>query len=169
MTEFSLRAPETPDIPALLALINGPAVRHGTARLPYTPEAWVAERVPTRAGIHSVVAVVDGIARGWASLVEGEGRKAHSGTCGVSVHDDFQRRGLGRAMLDAVLDVADIWLGLRRTSLMVNADNVAAIQLYRDAGFVVEARLRAHVLRDGVLVDSLSMARLRPGLERTTP
>ena len=169
MTMFSLRSPETRDIPALLELINCPAVRYGTARLPHTPEAWVAERVPTRAGIHSVVAVVEGIARGWASLVEGEGRKAHSGTCSVSVHDDFQRRGLGRAMLGAILDIADRWLGLRRTSLMVNADNMAAIQLYRDAGFEVEARLRAHVLRDGELVDSLTMARLQPGLERTTP
>ena len=168
MTDIVLRAPDVGDIPALVELTNCPAVRYGTARLPFTPEAWVVERVPTRAGLHSVVAVADGIARGWASLVPGQGLQAHSGTFGVSVHDAYQRRGLGRAMLRALLEVADHWLGLRRTSLMVNADNGPAIGLYRSAGFEIEARLRAHVLRDGALVDSLVMGRLRPAPERAT-
>jgi putative acetyltransferase len=46
----------------------------------------------------------------------------------------------------------------------VFADNDAAISLYCKFGFETEGLLRDYAVRDGVLVDTLSMARLRrPG------
>lgn len=165
-----LRAPTAEDIPALVALVNCPGVRFGTMRVPLTSVEWVKSRVPnTNPAVTSVVAEVDGVARGWASLVRGQARAAHSGTLGMSVHDDFTGQGLGRAMLGALIDVADNWLGLVRLSLSVNVDNKAAIGLYASLGFEVEGRLRGDIIRDGQLVDSFAMARLKAPLAPPAP
>jgi ribosomal protein S18 acetylase RimI-like enzyme len=53
----------------------------------------------------------------------------------LGVHPDFQRRGLGEAMLRRSL----AWFrqrGMRRAKLTVHSDNTAAIGLYRKLGFV---------------------------------
>jgi [ribosomal protein S18]-alanine N-acetyltransferase len=53
----------------------------------------------------------------------------------LAVHPDFQRRGLGEAMLRWSL----AWLrqqSMRRAKLIVRADNASAIALYRKLGFV---------------------------------
>lgn len=68
---------------------------------------------------------------------------------------------MGSKLLAAALDVADNWMNLHRVELTVYADNEAAHNLYRKFGFEVEGCLRDYALRDGVFVDTLSMARLR--------
>ena len=157
-----LRAPCEEDIPALVELVNCPGVRRGTTRLPLTNAEWVKARVPNKdPNITSVVALVDGQARGWSALVRGKDRCAHTAEIGVTVHDGFVRQGMGRAMMEALLDVADNWLGLRRVYLHANADNAPAIALYHAMGFEHEGTLRGDVMRDGVLIDSHVMARLR--------
>lgn len=53
----------------------------------------------------------------------------------IAVHPDYQRRGLGEAMMRWAL----AWFrqeGLRRATLGVNLDNAPAIALYRKLGFV---------------------------------
>ncbi len=53
----------------------------------------------------------------------------------IAVHPDYQRRGLGEAMMRWAL----AWFrqeGLRRAALMVNVENAPAIALYRKLGFV---------------------------------
>ena len=52
---------------------------------------------------------------------------------------------------------------MRRIELHVHADNDRAIALYRKFGFELEGTHRAYAIRDGVYVDSLSMARLIEG------
>ncbi|MEL6233104.1 MAG: GNAT family N-acetyltransferase [Pseudomonadota bacterium] len=159
---IAIREPREGDVPALLELMNCPGVRYGTARMPFTTEGWVRTRVPTtNPNVTSVVALVDDTARGSASFLRGSDRSAHSAQMGFSVHDRFTRRGLGRAMMTALIEVADRWLGLRRLHLTVSVDNAAAIGLYHSAGFEIEGRLRGDILRDGMLVDSYAMARVR--------
>jgi putative acetyltransferase len=79
----------------------------------------------------------------------------------MAVHDAFAGRGAGSALMAALLDVADRWLGLRRIELTVYADNSRAIALYERFGFEREGLHKAFALRDGVFVDALAMARLR--------
>jgi putative acetyltransferase len=70
---------------------------------------------------------------------------------------------IGSAMMAALVDVSDNWLNLKRLKLAVYVDNEPAIRLYRKFGFEAEGTRRADAFRDGEYVDSLIMARLRPG------
>ncbi|MCF3933558.1 GNAT family N-acetyltransferase [Acuticoccus sp. M5D2P5] len=162
MADLVLRAPEPRDVSSLTAMTNLPGVRAGTHRLPFASEAEVARRFLERpADQFAIVAATREAVVGWAFLERGRGRKAHSAGFGLAVHDDHWGEGIGAALLGAALDMADGWLGLVRVHLDVLADNHRAIALYERFGFETEGRLRADVLRDGVLVDSLVMARLR--------
>ncbi|MBL8771418.1 MAG: GNAT family N-acetyltransferase, partial [Phenylobacterium sp.] len=80
---------------------------------------------------------------------------------GMAVHDAFAGRGVGTALMAAVVDLADRWWNVRRLELNVYADNARAIALYERFGFAREGLLRDYAWRDGAYVDSLAMARLR--------
>ena len=119
----------------------------------------------TDPNVTAVVAEVAGTAVGWATLVRGTERRTHVGSLGISVHEDFQGKGYGRQMVEALLDVADNWLGLVRVQLDVNCDNAPAIALYESCGFEIEGVQRAHIIRDGQFIDGYLMSRIRPAPE----
>ena len=81
---------------------------------------------------------------------------------GISVAREYQRRGVGAALMAALCDYADRWAGVLRLELTVYADNAPAIALYRKFGFQTEGTHRAYALRDGAYADVLAMARLHP-------
>lgn len=162
MTELSIRRARAGDVADLTALLMCPGVQRFTTRMPFTGEDWVRKRVEgAYPNLYALVGEVAGRVVTWATLERGIERRAHVGSIGMSVHDAFWGRGIGRQILAALLDIADNWLGLRRVELEVNADNARAIGLYEKAGFETEGRLRGNVLRDGVLVDTLVMGRLK--------
>jgi L-phenylalanine/L-methionine N-acetyltransferase len=159
-----IRAREPSDWQEIAALTELPKVRWGTLRLPFTSkEQWrklMENPSEERIGI---VAVLDGRIIGSAGIQQYKGRRRHTGEVGMSVHDDFHRRGIGSALTAALVDVADNWLDLKRLELTVYVDNEPAIRLYQKFGFEVEGTRRRDAFRDGKYVDSFSMARLRPG------
>jgi putative acetyltransferase len=110
---------------------------------------------------HVFVAVVEGQVVGLADLHVGEGRRRHTASLGMSVHDQFQGRGIGRKLLAALLDVADNYLGLTRVELEVLPDNARAIRLYESMGFEHEGCKRKAIFRGGQHWDGLMMGRLR--------
>jgi putative acetyltransferase len=110
---------------------------------------------------HSFLAVVDGQVVGMAGLHVATGKRRHSASLGMSVDDAFQGRGIGRKLLEALLDVADSYLGLTRVELEVLVDNPRAIRLYERLGFEHEGCKRKAVFRSGQYIDALVMARLR--------
>jgi putative acetyltransferase len=130
-----------------------------------TADAWrrrLAETDPDR--VHYLSAWLGPTLAGLVRLeVPSHPRTRHAGDLCIAVHPDLQGRGIGTRLLAAMVDVADRWLGLLRLELNVLADNERAVRLYRRAGFEVEVRRRADMLRDGVAVEGLGMARLRPG------
>ena len=77
------------------------------------------------------------------------------------VRTDCQGQGIGTALLEAVLDLADNWLMLRRVELEVYADNQRAVRLYEKFGFEAEGRRREAAVKNGAYVDLMVMARLR--------
>ena len=73
----------------------------------------------------------------------------------VAVRADLRGRGVGRALLDGLLDRARTG-GVREVFLEVRADNAAALALYASAGFAALSRRRGYY-RAGV--DALTMRR----------
>jgi ribosomal protein S18 acetylase RimI-like enzyme len=63
-----------------------------------------------------------------------------------AIRPDHQRRGLGRALLDATLAAARA-IGLQ-VKLEVHRDNVAAIRLYESAGFAPLGDYVTYLIRD---------------------
>ncbi len=110
---------------------------------------------------HAMVAEVAGRLVGAASLHVKHGKLRHSAELGIIVHDEFQGQGIGRALMGALLDLADNYLGLVRVELEVTADNERAIGLYKSLGFQTEGRKAKAVFRGGQYVDLLVMSRVR--------
>ena len=154
--------PET-DAGPLTEAINLPGVRAGMLRLPFTPESLMRDRLgATGPNVHLIVADWDGHPVGQGTLFLGEGRRRHAGEVGLFVHDAYWGRGIGRALLEALLDLADNWYGLTRLGLEASPGNARALALYDSLGFEREGLKRLDTLTDGRLEDSVVMGRLRP-------
>jgi putative acetyltransferase len=89
-------------------------------------------------------------------------RRAHAMSLGLVVRDAWQGKGVGKALMAALVDLADNWLNVFRLELTVYTDNERAIGLYRKFGFETEGTHRCYALRRGAFVDAHFMARLRP-------
>jgi L-phenylalanine/L-methionine N-acetyltransferase len=166
-TGLIIRAQEPSDWAGIAAVMALPKVRWGTLQLPYTSkEEWRKRTENPSEDRTGIVAVLDESIVGVAGIWRQKGRRRHAGGLGMSVHDDFHQRGIGSALMAALIDAADNWLDLKRIELTVYVDNAPAIALYRKFGFEVEGTRRADTFRDGRYVDSFEMARLRPGWNR---
>lgn len=146
-------------------MFNSPGVFGGTMQLPYpSRELWRRRLAETSVGSYNLVAVAGERVVGMLGLetFPNRPRRRHAGRIGISVHSEWQGKGVGTALMAACVDLADNWLNLMRLELEVYADNEAAIHLYERFGFVYEGTLRQHAFRDGNYVDSNIMARLRP-------
>lgn len=109
---------------------------------------------------HLMVAEVDGRVVGMAGLViPAMARQRHTAGVGIMVHTDYQGRGIGRALMESLLDIADNWLMLKRVELSVFTDNERAVRLYESLGFVVEGTKRYAAVKNGVHADEYLMAR----------
>src|ERR1051326_3823880 len=163
MPEMCVRAAEPSDAEAIHQILRCPGVVANTLQLPWRPLDYTRERIAAaRPDVHSLVAVVDGRVVGQLGLhVVETPRRRDVGGFGMAVHDDYQGRGVGSALMAAMLDLADNWLGLRRIELEVWADNARAIHVYEKFGFEIEGTGRQYARRAGELVDAHFMARLR--------
>lgn len=86
-------------------------------------------------------------------------RLAHNGMLGISVRQEFRGRGVGEALLSALLEWARANPLIDKVSLAVFADNVPAIALYRKLGFKEEGRrVREIKFGEGQYKDDLLMA-----------
>lgn len=160
--EMSIRPLHPDDAAQLHAMRSCPGVMRQNPMRPYPTlqqaQGWLAKlAAPSMA----IAALVGDTLVGAADLHPGALRRAHSGWLGISVHDDWQGKGVGTRLMAELIDAADNWYGLRRLELNVFADNHRAIALYRKFGFSHEATFRGAVLRDGMLIDSVFMGRLR--------
>jgi putative acetyltransferase len=163
MTDIQIRAAEESDADAIHAIMICPRVMANTLQLPWRPQEWHREWLRRiQAHGHLLVAVVEGRVVGNIGLeIARAPRRRDVGSIGMSVHDDYQNRGIGTALMVAVIQLADDWLGLRRLELEVWTDNLAAIHLYEKFGFVIEGTARQFARRAGDFVDAHHMARLR--------
>lgn len=84
---------------------------------------------------------------------------AHVVRLTIAVHEGRQGRGVGRALMDALLGWARATARVEKVELQVRASNARAIALYRSLGFVEEGRkTRRLKLGPGDYVDDVYMA-----------
>ena len=155
-----LRAAEPRDAVSLARLSNQPGYRHGTLRPPFQSEEATRQWLTAGGTNRLALVAVDGdtvIAAG--GLHRFEGRRQHAAELGIGVDVAWQRRGVGKSLVAALLDSAFNWLQIRRVELNVFTDNHPAIALYRRFGFAEEGHLRGYAFRDGDYADVLVMAR----------
>jgi len=160
----TIRHAEPSDYESLHAIYQGKKAIWGTLQLPYpSAESWRKRLSDPPQGLYTLVAEMNGEVVGTISLnTFTRPRKKHRGGIGMSVHDNWQGKGIGTALMEAVIDMADNWLQLRRLELSVFVDNEPAIGLYEKMGFEREGIMRDYAFRDGEYIDTLMMGRINP-------
>ena len=162
--QIVIRRTEPDDYAALREIHAQPLAVRGTLQLPFpSAESWRKRLADQPDNLFSLVACLDEVIVGSLGLFvrDQSPRRRHVGDIGMAVHDAWQGHGIGSALMQAAVDLADRWINLRRLELTVYTDNERAIALYRKFGFEVEGKLRDFAFRDGVFIDAYAMARLR--------
>jgi phosphinothricin acetyltransferase len=114
-------------------------------------EQWNAARLP-----HSRLVARENAILGWAALSPVSKRACYSGVAEVSVYvaAPAQGRGVGRALLDALIDSAEshgIWTLQGATF----PENLASLALQARCGFRIIGRRERIAQRDGVWRDTV--------------
>jgi putative acetyltransferase len=164
MANVSVRHAEPDDAQAIHRILCGPRATAGTLQLPLQSVEGVRKRFfsETREGLYHLVACMDEEVVGHLGLETfTRPRRRHVGEIGMAVRDDWQSQGVGTALMEAALDLADNWLNLTRIELSVYTDNAAGTALYEKFGFEIEGTHRRYAFRNGDYVDAYSMARIR--------
>ena len=162
--DIAVRHSEPDYYRALHRIFSGPRAIARTLQLPFPrAEMWRERLSEPPEGLYSLVACVEGEVVGSLSLHTSSTRwrMRHVGSIGMAVRDDWQGKGVGTALMEAALDIADNWLNLTRIELRVYVDNSAAVALYKNCGFEIEGTHRRLAFRNGEYVDAYSMARIR--------
>lgn len=166
--EFTIRPIELRDAPGINAIRRMPGVfetilGHPAERLQKS-EDFIRNLGPN--DFQFVAVKPDGhggeLVIGTASLmVCASPRMRHIGTVAIMIHRDYQNQGVGRALMETLLDMADNWLKLVRLELSVFEDNERAIHLYESLGFEKEGLRRMAAIRNGEYVNEFAMSRIR--------
>lgn len=91
-------------------------------------------------------------------------RRKHVAKLNLAIHPGYATPEVGGALLSALVDLADNWLGLRRVQAEIFADDTSLAALYEGFGFESEAILRRGALRDGGFADVRMVARINEKL-----
>jgi putative acetyltransferase len=159
-----IRAAEPNDFAAIRETMSTPKAQAQTLQLPFaSQELWKKRLAEQTSGDHLLVAEIDGKVVGNAGLHAAAKslRRRHVGAIGMSVHDAWHRKGVGSALMSALIDLADNWLQYTRLELTVFVDNAPAIALYKKFGFEIEGTHKRYAMRAGEFVDTYFMARLK--------
>jgi putative acetyltransferase len=162
--KVTVRHAEVGDGEAFHRIMTAPRVVAGTLQLPLqTVERTRKFLAEPPDGSYVLVAVAEGEVIGNLDLRTHphSPRRSHVGEIGMAVHDDWQGKGIGTALMEAALDLADDWLNLERIELNVYTDNAAGRALYEKFGFEIEGTHRRYAFREGQYVDAYSMARIK--------
>jgi putative acetyltransferase len=164
LTAITIRRAEPGDYAEVCRTFDDESAYSGTLQLPYpSAELWRKRLAEPKPNEFLLLALVDGKVAGNAGLhvAQASPRRAHAMHVGMAVRSEHQGRGVGNALMVALLEIADKWMFVTRLELTVFTDNERAIALYRKHGFEVEGTHRHYALRAGAWADVHSMARIR--------
>ncbi len=170
-TNLVIRPVQPVDAVAVNAIAAHPLVARTLLQLP-TKELVQTENLlrEQKPGLHRFVAVQEGEIVGSVNLSQQQNpRRIHSGSLGIMVHPERWGQGIGTALMNAIIDLADNWLNLKRVELGVRPDNVVAVHLYENFGFQREGIKSLADFADGRYQDQLVMARLPSTVPQIEP
>jgi putative acetyltransferase len=162
--DLVIRAVREQDQDAVHAILTSPHVAAGSMRVPFAPLQLTRDRLVPRAGRYQLAAEHGRQVVGFAELITHpeEPRYGHAGDINmIATHAEWGRRGIGRALTEALVDLADNWLNITRLSLIVFTGNAHAVRLYESMGFEIEGTMRRVSYGAGAWLDAYMMARLR--------
>jgi putative acetyltransferase len=163
--DILIRRAEPGDFEAVCGHLADASAYPGTLQTPYpSREQWRKRMAEPVDGEFVLVACIGDEVVGHAGLHRAgtSPRRAHAMQIGMALPAQWQGKGVGTALMAALVELADRWLPVFRLELTVFADNARALALYRKFGFVIEGTHKAYALRDGQYVDAHAMARMRP-------
>jgi putative acetyltransferase len=163
--KLTIRRAVPDDAAGYCALMGDEVVFPGTLQLPYPTETHWRERISgkaTEGDIHLVAVKGSEIVGSAGVIGHTQMRRRHACVLGISVIGHAQGKGVGSALMKALIDYADNWTTFLRIELTVYADNTNAITLYKKFGFEQEGLLRNYSLRNGRFEDVITMARFNP-------
>jgi phosphinothricin acetyltransferase len=164
MSIVSIRAAGPSDIPAITR-IYAESVRHGTASFEIDPpdEAEMTRRMRALldGGHPYVAAEIDGALVGYAYAGPYRARPAYRFTVEDSIYIDpkAQRRGVGRALLDRLIDEATSRGFRQMIAVIGDSAQTASIALHRAAGFRMVGNFENVGFKFGRWLDSVLMQR----------
>jgi putative acetyltransferase len=141
---FTIRRAEPDDYEALYRIFSGQQVIWGVLQVPYPSlEEWRKRLASPPEGVYRLVACAENEVVGEVSIhtFPNTPRRRHAGQLGLSVREDWQGKRVGSSLMQAIVELADKWLNLRRLELEVYTDNEAAVRLYKKHGFTIEGTL----------------------------
>jgi phosphinothricin acetyltransferase len=162
--------PATPaDIPAITR-IYADAVRHGTASFeivpPDEPEMARRQGALLKGGFPYLAAEIDGSVAGYAYAGAYRTRPAYRWSVEDSVYIDpaMQGRGIGRALLEALIREAERRGFRQMIAVIGDSAQTPSIELHRRAGFHTIGTIENVGFKHGRWLDSVLMQRaLGPG------
>jgi len=164
MSAVSLRAAQVSDAEAIAGIYNY-EVETSTATFDLVPRSIEAQRewITARSGAFSALVADDSAAGviGFAALSTYRDRAGYRTTVenSVYVHRDHQRRGVGKLLLSALLDVARD-SGFHTVIARIDSQSSGSLALHELLGFVVVGVERQIGRKFGRWLDSVIMQKM---------
>lgn len=152
------------DVPAVTAIYR-PAVTAGTASFELEPpdEAEMARRMQSvlTAGYPYLVAELDGVVAGYGYLGAYRPRPAYRWSVENSIYvaPSMQRRGVGRALLDQLIEDATVQGFRQMIAVIGDSGQRGSIGLHRSAGFTFCGTVHSVGYKNGRWLDQVLMQR----------
>lgn len=160
---ITTRAATLADLTAIISIYND-AVLTTNATFDTQPRTLAEQQVwlaAHGAEYPVLVAEVDGVVAGWASLSRWSPKLAYSGTTEISlyVHGDYRGRGVGKALMAAIL-VAGQSAGFHTVLARIVEGNGVSVRLHEAFGFELVGIMREVGYKFGRWLDVLLMQKL---------
>lgn len=108
-----------------------------------------------------ILAVIEGRIIGGASINSDQKRRhKHVGTLGIVIKKEFCGMGLGRLLIEYLIEWAKSNGITKKITLITRCDNYNAIELYKKLGFETEGVLKNENYESGKYYDCLTMGML---------
>jgi len=161
--EFLIRPLHTNDAETIHKMMTHPAVADMLLKVPSMEFSETAEWAEKQtSGQHRLIIAKGSEIIGCGTLTQNQNpRRFHSAHMSIMVHPDYWRQGAGTAVTNALLNIADNWLDLKRIEAAPFTHNSAAINLFNKAGFQAEGIRRMVAFGAGKWHNDHVMVRLR--------